>query len=246
MALSNASKHDLKTIKYFDEYLPDYGKGRLASVIKYLNENGVEGRSLLDVGCGTGGTLKHIQEQTGISNLAGMDVSEGSLKQAAERTGCRTMAGSVLDKKFIASIDQQFDYVVVIQILHHLIGPNREASRQCARQAIENTLPLLKPDGALIVIEPCFTPKVTMDLVFYTKKIISKFSNKRLTLFSRWNNFGAPVVSYYNEQEMLGFFEQTPSVKLEGLYRHPGNLTTLIKLTGIKKQDITFVGKRAG
>ena len=131
-----------------------------------------------------------------------MDVSAKCLEKTAAALGCTTYQGSVFDPGFIRQIDQRFDFAIVAAVLHHLIGPTRNASRSYAQLAVRNAVTLLKPGGHLIVVEPIFYPSLAMDAVFYLKKAVSKVSTKRVPIMGYWNNIGAPVVSYYTNEEL--------------------------------------------
>ena len=54
----------------------------------------------------------------------------------------------------------------------------------------------------MVVLEPVFYPPWTMDLVFYTKKAAATVTSRRFEILDQWNNLGAPVVSYYTNEDL--------------------------------------------
>ena len=98
---------------------------------------------------------------------------------------------------------RNYDYCTLGAVLHHLIGKNRKVSATYAAQCLKNSMALLKPGGYLIIFEPTHSPAFLMTIVFYLKKIVGHFADKRVELFAKWINFGHPVVSYYTVEQVL-------------------------------------------
>ena len=206
---------DFQTHSYFDKNVPEYSENRYIPLINFINSKNKKNASLIDVGCGTGNILKNIKHQTGINDLFGIDISDNYLSLTKKVVDCKTLNASILDHDMADKVGKKFDYVIVGAILHHLIGDTREESKELANKALKNTLDLLKNGGHLIIFEPIFSPKSSMDRVFNVKKWITKITSKRLSLFGYWNNIGEPVVSYYDKeilQDMMKLYtQQEPS-----------------------------------
>lgn len=196
--------HDQGTVDYFDEHLIDYGVGRLEFAAQAIASRKRDGDSVVDLGCGTGNTLAHVREVTGLTDLVGIDVSERVLEKTRERVGCETVLGSILDRELAERHRERFDFAVVAAVLHHLIGRTRRASKALAAQAVENALTMLRPGGHLVVVEPIFYPSLAMDAVFYVKKAVTTITSDRVKVLGKWdNNIGAPVVSYMTNEELF-------------------------------------------
>ena len=195
--------HDEATVAYFDDCVPEYGTSRLQFAARFVADRAEPGSGLIDIGCGTGNTLAYLSAEAGISNVAGLDVSENCLDQVRERLDCETHHGSILDSEMIAHIDARFDFAIVAAVLHHLIGRTRAESRRYAMLAVDNALSLVKPGGYLIVHEPVYYPSLAMSAVFYVKKGVTRMTSKRVPLLGYWNNIGAPVVSYYTNEGLI-------------------------------------------
>lgn len=99
------------------------------------------GRRVLDLGCGEGATLYHLDEPEG---AVGVDLFEAKIAFAQERLPkCRFVAASALELPFE---DGSFDHVLVRDVIHHIPDAERLID-ECRR--------VLAPYGRLDVLEPC-------------------------------------------------------------------------------------------
>ena len=236
---------DQKTTDYFDENTPEYSIERYLPFLDMVKKLSIDGASIADIGCGTGNILKLISENTGINDLTGIDISDNYLKKANENTGCTTFNASILESDFSDVVSKRFDFVVVGAVLHHLIDSSRGKSRALAIRALQNAMAILKPGGHLVLLEPIFSPQISMDLVFYIKKLVSRFSSDRIGLFGYWNNIGEPVVSYYDRKQLVDFMTHLPGSELVYEYYNPHKIALIMRLAGIyKKGDITFLFRK--
>jgi SAM-dependent methyltransferase len=242
--VSSDTPRDLKTERYFDEHVPEYGEVRLAFAARALADLAKDGErlSVVDLGCGAGNTLAYLQQQAPIGSCYAVDVSPNLLALTAERTGAETMLGSLLDPELPAKIGRTFDVAVIAAVLHHLIGPTRRASRALAVGAVRNAMDLLKPGGHLVVVEPIFYPRVLMTGVFYVKKALSSLSDQRITLGNEWNNLGAPVVSYYGNEDLEDILTEGGAGPLVAADREPERLGPLNAV--LNKTNTTLVAQK--
>jgi ubiquinone/menaquinone biosynthesis C-methylase UbiE len=96
---------------------------------------------VLDVGCGEGATLFHLDAPEG---AVGVDLFEEKLAFARTRLPrCRFVAASAESMPFTA---ETFDHVLVRDVVHHLDEPERLID-ECRR--------VLAPGGRIDVLEPC-------------------------------------------------------------------------------------------
>lgn len=216
---------DTATERYFDEYIPEYHAVRFRRIVDVINSRCQPGASLVDVGCGTGNILHYIKENTSVDKFSGIDVSKNCLTRVNERMICETMLGSVLDGALVESLEGKYDFAIMGALLHHLVGKNRKQSRNYARQSLSNAISLLKRGGCLFISEPVFSPSSAMSTLFYIKKFVTRFTSKRVGLFSKWANLGMPVVSFYTWKELL-------------------ELSLDIPQTNIIVQELTDLGRR--
>lgn len=103
------------------------------------------GAALIDLGCGSGLSCRHLTQRFPEATIDGCDASEQRLAQAA------ALIGSGLNVRFFPSdledIDsppQRYDYAVARFVLEHVEDP-----LACAKEAFR----VLKPGGKLLVIE---------------------------------------------------------------------------------------------
>jgi SAM-dependent methyltransferase len=235
--------NDVGTMDYFDSHVPEYSVGRLKHVVEAINRYGSTRASLIDVGCGTGNTLEFLRDVTDVKDVCGLDVSEKCLQKARARVGCDTYCGSIFDPGFVGSIDRRFDFAVVAAVLHHLIGRTRAECRELVGQAVENTFSLLRPGGHLVVLEPVFYPSRAMDAVFYTKKAVSRVVAGRVSLGGYWNNIGAPVVSYYTNEELAELLVSGTRGEIVERHVEPHDLGPVLGRL-IRKTNSTFVVRK--
>jgi len=226
--------------KYFDEYTPSYSFERLELVIKWLKQIKSSKTSLLDVGCGDRSCLQYISRKTGIKNLTGIDESDKYIKIAKKNITAKFICADVLKLK----IKEKYDVIIIMAVLHHLIGKSRKKSRELAEKAIKNCLNILKKGGSLIIFEPVFSNYLMMDILFYLKKILSKISNKRITLFDHWNNIGVPVVSYFSKESLIKIVKQNGGITEKSKYIL-AKPKVIYKLLNIKRGDLYLQIKKS-
>jgi hypothetical protein len=167
--------------------------------------------------------------------------------QTKERLGCEAYLGSILDAPFLSRIPCRFDFAILAAVLHHLVGRNRRESREHARTAIINTMRLLRPGGFLIIVEPVFAPALMMDILFYTKRLVTQFTSDRVGIGNTWNNIGAPVVSYFTHDQLLQLVGGIPHGRIVDVHRVEGLISKVMRLTFIKQRfETTLVVEKMG
>jgi SAM-dependent methyltransferase len=71
---------------------------------------------VLEVGCGTGNTLRVLEEVFGPAAVTGMDLFEEGLQYARQRTTCQLVCGDVCQPPF----SKKFDVVCLFDVIEHL------------------------------------------------------------------------------------------------------------------------------
>jgi SAM-dependent methyltransferase len=98
-----------------------------------------EPRVILDAGCGTGGTLMHLE---GAGELWGCDLSTEALRLCRDRGFCNLAEGTVETLDFP---DERFDVVVSCDVIEHVEND---------RGALEEMVRVLRPGGILVLTVP--------------------------------------------------------------------------------------------
>jgi SAM-dependent methyltransferase len=235
------------TVDYFEKNTPEYSVNRISHAVRVINRLCWENASLVDIGCGTGNILEFIKDRTPLQNICGIDVSPNCLAKTEDKVGCKTFLGSILDSDFVKTFGARYDFGILAAVLHHLVGKTREESRHLALSAIRNSLTLLRDSGYLFIIEPVFYPPFVMDLLFSVKEFITTLTSKRVEILGKWNNIGAPLVSYYTIEQLTKMIRCIGHCEILEIEIEERNLTTLLRLALIRRRsDVTIILKKTG
>ena len=105
------------------------------------------GRKVLDVG--NGGVREFNSSQTSL--YVGVDFSLDMLKKG-ENKGIHKVCGEAVN---LAFREGSFDTLFYRSLLHHLAGKNVKETIQTIKTALGQGFSCLKPEGNVIIIEPC-------------------------------------------------------------------------------------------
>lgn len=106
------------------------------------------GSVVLDIGCGTGNSLKFLGSQV---RYTGVDINGDYIEYAKRKYDGRGtfQVADATTSEF--DCEASFDAVFSFGVLHHL--PDT-----AARRLVGNAMRALKPGGAFLSIDPCFAP----------------------------------------------------------------------------------------
>ena len=96
--------------------------------------------AILDVGCGTGTTLRHLKAH-GYKHLRGVDISRYAVERLKQE-GIEAYHGSILMLPFD---ENTFDVVVVAQLLEHILRQRKSVAEICR---------VLRPKGRALIFVP--------------------------------------------------------------------------------------------
>ncbi|SEH12387.1 Ubiquinone/menaquinone biosynthesis C-methylase UbiE [Natronorubrum sediminis] len=172
--------NDLEVADYFDANTNAYRNERTVDAVESwplvderLEDAASEGDRLLEIGCGDGLFLEYVLEHTDIEEGYGMDISAEMLPDDERYRGRYLQASAT--KLPLPFAPESFDFVVMGDVLHHLVGPTRADSKRRAQIALLEATTLLKEGGHLIVKDiyyesPVGPKTLTSQGIFYGLK----------------------------------------------------------------------------
>lgn len=113
----------------------------ISTVVSQITINFPSGYRVLEVGCGTGNTLRILGKICDRGTVVGMDLFAAGLHYARQRTSCTLIQGNIHTPPY----SQQFDMICMFDVLEHL--PND-------KQVLRNLHELLVKDGFLLLTVP--------------------------------------------------------------------------------------------
>ena len=184
---------------------------------QYIKEKLARKAKILDAGCGTGGTIKFLENREPGWIVYGVDKSTIALTYCRKR-GIKRLKKSGIDK--MPYEDNFFDAVICLDVLYHKDVDLRKALREFYR--------VLKPNGLLYQQEPAYNwLKSKHDYVIETERRFTKVELKslvkkskfKLIKCSHFNMFLLPMIvvkrlkdryspkpSHSDVQELSSFF----------------------------------------
>ncbi len=230
-----------QTKEYFDRNTPEYSVGRYDSIVDLVSARMSPDMSILDIGCATGNILASIRDRTGMERLCGADISPANAEKTRGR-GFEAYECDVLDRASLKCLPGPFDMVIVGAVLHHLVGDTRRASRALARDGLANAVSLVADGGYLVIMEPTFKPRFAMTMLFHTKRIVGGMTGgRRVMLGGHWNNIGAPVVSYYSDDEVTRLAREDCGCDIEDVVVREKRVSPIWRLVGVTQRADTIV-----
>jgi 2-polyprenyl-3-methyl-5-hydroxy-6-metoxy-1,4-benzoquinol methylase len=138
---SDRLRSDMYNLEYFNAEMKNMGEKRrnLRIAARHMR-GGLNGKRLLDIGCGTGEYL-FVGREFGM-DVTGMDVDETIVKHLRAKHGFRAELGLWPAELFPA---RSFDLVVLSHVIEHLQEPER---------MLASIRAVMKPDGLLLVAMP--------------------------------------------------------------------------------------------
>ncbi len=177
-----------------------FSKGFRRRLDKITELVDLEGKKILDVGCGMGVWLNQFSKFTDPENVYGSDIDQDLIKEIpadiAPQTNLKVCPGEQLD-----FADNTFDIVFTNEVLEHVDDD---------RRVVEEIVRVLKPGGKFI----CFTPNRGWPFeqhgIFLGKKYI--WGNiPLLPWMPKWVHMRlAPHVRNYNNSEVKRLFDGLP------------------------------------
>jgi ubiquinone/menaquinone biosynthesis C-methylase UbiE len=138
-------KHYEKTAGSYDKKWKNYTRRTINRLLALLPVS-LEGKKVLDFGCGTGALIKEIlTRHPGLEKIIGYDPVEEMLREAQKKI--QQLPGYQQEKVHLQSnqnYETQFDLIVSSSVLHYLPGPE---------ETLLHLKSLLKKGGALVLLD---------------------------------------------------------------------------------------------
>ena len=197
--------------------------------------------NILEVGCGGGNLLENINIYYPGNNLYGIDITEGLINHA-ELTcnhNIKFEVGSVTDIKYN---NFTFDVVIAVDLLHHLVGLNRDQSKKIMLDALREMKRVLKHDGYFLIREPLIRHKLPSYIYFYASYIYTNII--RINIEMSYLEINKDVIvafltkgEYYEMIDELELDEASSKIELWGPMQNP-----LIRILQMPYACLYFMG----
>ncbi|MFH8038995.1 MAG: class I SAM-dependent methyltransferase [Candidatus Aenigmatarchaeota archaeon] len=209
--ISHFSKYWLKRenkLKFFDR--KDYKLLQFIENIKRIEGN--KKLEILDVGCGTGNTLENINKYFPGNNLYGIDITASLIDYAKKlrSPNIRFEVGSVLNIPFK---ECKFDVLLLENVLHHIVGPTRNISKQLMKDAIKECIRVLKKPGYILIDECLVRSRFDSYILFYLTQIYSKINFLNIEI-SSLEICEEIIVSFLTQAEFIEILESSGFITL--------------------------------
>ncbi len=159
--------------------------------------------SVLEVGGGNGYLLDLIANSVGAAELVNCELTYRAYQKQAN-TSIKLVGGNVIKLPFAESI---FDYVIIKNLLHHLVGPTRKVSKKLARAAVDELFRVTRSGGKIIVLEQFHQYRWCAAILFYMTRLLAK-GGLQLPAFGIRR---AIVVSFLTTKEIRIMFDDLPA-----------------------------------
>lgn len=199
---------------------------REAYAFDILNANLVEGKEVLDVGCGQGFKANHVAWWA--KHVTAVDISKESLRLAqagSQSLDIHNVTYQWEDAESLSFSDEQFDLVYCIGVLHHT--PDTQ-------KGIDEIYRVLKPGGtAVVLLYKKHNPKWLAVCFFRTiSKIVDRIAGQEYVIANRLREsykknpqtthgtallelFGCPVLKMYSRRQLRRMFSRFKNVQIQ-------------------------------
>lgn len=115
----------------------------IARLVQQIIADFDQGYHVLEMGCGTGNTLRVLEAVCQQGEVIGLDLFSEALQYARQRTSCKLIQGDINTITF----DQQFELIGLFDVIEHLDDD---------MQVLKRLHQLLSPRGALLLTVPAY------------------------------------------------------------------------------------------
>ncbi|MEJ6949773.1 class I SAM-dependent methyltransferase [Natronospora cellulosivora (SeqCode)] len=165
---------------------PDWYNKRFTNNV--LNKENIYHKKVLDFGCGVGSNSFLCKAE----NYLGIDTDKNRIKQAKRNYPDYNFAN--VEK--VELNENSFDLILIIAVLHHI--PSDELEK-----IVEDFKKILRPNGEILVIEPCYYNHCTFNNHFMSFFDKGKFIRSKEEYFRFFQNKNFKIKSYRELSKLL-------------------------------------------
>jgi ubiquinone/menaquinone biosynthesis C-methylase UbiE len=209
-------------------------------IIDFIKSKAKVSDNALEIGGGSGAFLDLIMERMGISNAYNLEfVTDPYRLQVNPLT--TLIKGTAVSVPFKSEC---FDWVIMKNLLHHLIGDTRKASKENVKKAIEEGARVLKKNGHFVILEEYNQHDFFGSIVFYLTLLLSRL-NMRIRPFGWERNV---IVSFMTPEEILSMTNRIIDCETIIYYRTPIDVPLRFKISILMSRigRATIIMKRIG
>ncbi len=141
----------------------------------------MDNRTVLEIGCGTGGNLQVLSR---FGALSAMELDDSALKWAKEKKLCTVKKGSL---PFDIPFENRFDLVCMLDVLEHIEDDER---------SLAEVRKILNPEGHLLLTVPAF------DFLWNDNDVVNhhvrRYSKNKLVERLRQSGYQVKYCTYFN------------------------------------------------
>ncbi len=141
------------------------------TILNFIKNTCTSNSQLLEVGGGSGYMLDLIYSETPIKYFYNCEIVPLVYKTQVNKE-INLIGSNALNLPFK---NGTFDYVIIKNVLHHLVGRTRGESKENSRRAIIEITRIIKKNGYIIVLEQYNKYNLFASIVFYSTLFFSLF-----------------------------------------------------------------------
>jgi len=175
-------------------------------MIDFIRSHASSEDKILEVGGGSGAFLDLVLENTSILETYNMELVYDTYRKQVNGGIC-LIGGNALDLPFG---DRSFEWVVVKNLLHHLVGRTRRESKAYAKRAVEELMRVVKDGGYVIILEQYNRHRLFSSVIFYLTLFFSVFG-------IGFKSFGwgkNVIVSFLSPDEIRNLLRESGKVEM--------------------------------
>jgi len=203
-----------KVIKHFEERRDYYSKIEGfdnpydKTIVNFICNHCSDNSKILEIGGGSGYLLSMIYNLSNgkCKDLYNVELSWRVYKEQKSKS-IQLIGG---DGRHLPFKDDIFDFVLMKNLLHHLVGESRKQSKMFVKMCIDEAIRTSKNGGYIIILEQYNRSRICADVLFFITTFFSIFGLEV-------KSFGIHkhvIVSFLTPEEVINFLTENNNVKV--------------------------------